>query len=234
MGTPKPRTFGLLLFPHLTQLDLTGPYEVFRRVPEATVCLVWKNLEPVRAAGGLSILPTCSYGDHPPLDVLCVPGGPGQVELMNDVQTLKFLQETAARAELVTSVCTGSLVLGAAGLLQGYEATSHWSAVEQLSLLGATPVRSRTVWDRNRVTGAGVTSGIDFALDVVKRLYDESVARIIQYQLEYEVDASFPLHPKDAVLAGLVEKSKTSALALRRMDATRLAAQALKQADNTP
>ncbi|SUE06872.1 transcriptional activator FtrA [Pantoea agglomerans] len=161
----RPLQIGLLLFPDVTQLDLTGPWEVFARTPGVECHLIWKDLQPVRSDRGLSILPTTTFADCPPLDVICVPGGPGQIALMSDDITLNFLRQQADQAKWVTSVCTGSLVLGAAGLLKGYRATSHWSSIDQLALLGAEPVSQRVVRDRNRISGAGVTSGIDFALD---------------------------------------------------------------------
>lgn len=191
---PNPASFsiGLLLFPKLTQLDLTGPYEVFARAPGAKVHLLWKTLEPVISDRGLAILPTATFATCPKLDLICVPGGPGQVDLMDDDETLSFLRHAADEVQLVTSVCTGSLVLGAAGLLHGYRATSHWSSVDQLGLLGAVPVHERVVRDRNRITGAGVTSGIDFALDVIAGLYGRDIAEGIQFQMEYDPAPPFP------------------------------------------
>lgn len=126
----RPLQIGLLLFPDVTQLDLTGPWEVFARTPCVECHLIWKDLQPVRSDRGLSILPTTSFADCPPLDVICVPGGPGQIALMSDDVTLNFLRQQADQAKWVTSVCTGSLVLGAAGLLKGYRATSHWSSID--------------------------------------------------------------------------------------------------------
>lgn len=186
METHASLSIGLLLFPKVTQLDLTGPFEVFARAPGARVHLIWKSLDPVVSERGLAILPTTTFATCPHLDLICVPGGPGQVDLMEDDETLDFLCKVAGEVELVTSVCTGSLVLGAAGLLQGYRATSHWSALDQLALLGAEPVPQRVVRDRNRMTGAGITSGIDFALTVVAGLCGREVAEAIQFQMEYD------------------------------------------------
>ncbi|WP_370151598.1 DJ-1/PfpI family protein [Ferrovibrio sp.] len=177
---------GLLLFPDLTQLDLTGPFEVFARVPGAQVHLVWKNLDPVRCDRGLRMLPSTGFADCPQCDVICVPGGPGQIALMEDDETLDFLRRQAAGAQWVTSVCTGALVLGAAGLLKGYRATTHWASHDQLALLGAIPVHERWVIDRNRVTGGGVTAGIDFALALVATMAGEDTARAIQLGIEYD------------------------------------------------
>ena len=187
----RPLQIGLLLFPDVTQLDLTGPWEVFARTPGVECHLIWKDLQPVRSDRGLSILPTTTFADCPPLDVICVPGGPGQIALMSDDVTLNFLRQQAEQAKWVTSVCTGSLVLGAAGLLKGYRATSHWSSIDQLALLGAEPVSQRVVRDRNRISGAGVTSGIDFALTLVAEISGDAVAKSVQLQMEYDPEPPF-------------------------------------------
>ena len=180
------RLIGMLLFPRLTQLDLTGPYEVLARLPNTQVHLVAHGLDPVKTDRGMMIVPTVTYADCPPLDVVMAPGGPGQQELMEDAVVLEFLQRQARSAKYITSVCTGSLVLGAAGLLRGKRATSHWAAIEHLAALGAFPVHERVVVDGNIVTGAGVASGIDFALTLAAILEGEEVARQIQLQIEYD------------------------------------------------
>jgi cyclohexyl-isocyanide hydratase len=180
------RTIGMLIFPRLTQLDMTGPYEVLARLPDTVVHLVSHTLDPVRTDRGMMIVPTITYEDCPQLDVVMVPGGPGQQDLMEDAVVLEFLQRQARGAKYVTSVCTGSLVLGAAGLLKGRRATSHWAALDHLGLLGATPVSEKVVVDGNVVTGAGVTSGIDFALQLAAILESEQVAREIQLGIEYD------------------------------------------------
>lgn len=187
----RPLQIGLLLFPDVTQLDLTGPWEVFARTPDVECHLIWKDRQAVRSDRGLSILPTTTFADCPPLDVICVPGGPGQIALMSDDVTLNFLRQQAEQAKWVTSVCTGSLVLGAAGLLKGYRATSHWSSIDQLALLGAEPVSERVVRDRNRISGAGVTSGIDFALTLVAEIAGDAVAKSVQLQMEYDPEPPF-------------------------------------------
>jgi len=180
------RRIGMLIFPRMTQLDMTGPYEVLARLPDTTVDLVARALDPVPTDRGMKILPTVTYATCPPLDVLMVPGGPGQQDLMEDEAALDFLRKAAAGAKFVTSVCTGSLVLAAAGLLKGKRATCHWAAIDNLALLGAIPVREKVVVDGNIVTGAGVTSGIDFALTLAAILAGEAVAREIQLQIEYD------------------------------------------------
>src|SRR3954452_950987 len=144
-----PVQIGLLVFPRLTQLDLTGPLQVFSGLPGATVHLIWKRLEPVASDTVLTLMPTMTFADCPQLDVICVPGGRGTDDLLNDDETLDFLRAQASGAQYVTSVCTGSLVLGAAGLLEGYRAATHRSAMDYLALFGATPARTRVCIDRN-------------------------------------------------------------------------------------
>lgn len=183
--------FGLLLFPNLTQLDLTGPFEVFSRMRGVETALIWKSLDPVPSDRGMSIIPTHTFDTAQDLDLICVPGGPGQIALMGDDETLDYLRRVAAGCAWVTSVCTGSLILAAAGLLTGYRATSHWSSVDQLALFGVEPVQQRVVRDRNRVTGAGVTSGIDFALQIATEVLGEEAARAIQLQIEYDPQPPF-------------------------------------------
>ncbi len=229
---PQPLVIGLLLFPQLTQLDLTGPFEVFARTPGAQVHLIWKDKQPVVSDRGMAILPTTTFADCPPLEVICVPGGPGQIALMDDAETLAFLQQQASSARLVTSVCTGSLVLGAAGLLRGYRATTHWGSLEQLALLGAQPVAERVVREGNRITGAGVTSGIDFALHVVAELLGADVAQNIQLQMEYDPEPPFSSgSPRSADPARVAQaRQQMAPFIARRLQATERAAARLKQA----
>jgi cyclohexyl-isocyanide hydratase len=180
-----PLQIGLLVFPKVTQLDLTGPVQVLSRVPGAKLHLIWKRIEPVTSDSVLVLTPTITFADCPQLDVICVPGGAGSDDLLNDEEVLAFLRKQAEGAKFVTSVCTGSLVLGAAGLLRGYRAATHWTAMDNLAAFGAVPTKSRVVIDRNRVTGGGVTAGIDFALTLVSKLADETTAQAIQLGLEY-------------------------------------------------
>jgi len=222
-------SIGLLLFPGLTQLDLTGPFEVFARAPAAEVHLIWKTLDPVVSDRGMAILPTATFATCPALDVICVPGGPGQIALMEDAETLAFIRQKSEQASLITSVCTGSLILGAAGLLQGYRATSHWASLDQLALLGAQPVSERVVQDRNRITGAGVTSGIDFALSVVAALYGNETAQNIQLHMEYDPAPPFSCgSPQQASPEQLQQaKAQAAPFIARRLEATLKAAQKL-------
>ncbi|MFT3771753.1 MAG: DJ-1/PfpI family protein [Minicystis sp.] len=221
-----PVRIGLLLFPGVTPLDLTGPAEVFARMPGSEVHLVWKTADPVATGAGWRILPTLSFADAPPFDVICVPGGEGQIALMADDETLDFLRRQAAGARYVTSVCTGSLVLGAAGLLVGYRAACHWMSLDQLALLGAIPVAERVVTDGNRITGGGITAGIDFALTVAAELRGAEAACAVQLGMEY--------HPRPPFLSGSPAQAAPELVArvtqraadrqARRLAATRAAA----------
>ncbi|HXC41031.1 MAG TPA: DJ-1/PfpI family protein [Burkholderiales bacterium] len=180
-----------LVFPHMTQLDLTGPLEVFSRFKELSIHLAWKSLDPVKSGGGLPIMPTVDFASCPQADILFVPGGPGQLALMDDAETLEFIRRQAGGAHYITSVCTGSLILASAGLLTGYRATCHWMSLAQLSYFGAEPVAERVVEDRDRITGAGVTSGIDFALLLTARIFGIERARLVQLSMEYDPKPPF-------------------------------------------
>ncbi|WP_430511005.1 DJ-1/PfpI family protein [Pannonibacter phragmitetus] len=184
---------GLLAFPAVQQLDLTGPYEVFASAAGTKVHLVWKTLEPITSATGLKLIPDMTFADCPQLDVICVPGGAGVNALLQDEEVLDFIRRQAAGARYVTSVCTGSLVLGAAGLLEGRRAATHWNAMDFLPLLGATAQEGRSVRDGNIITAGGVTSGIDFGLTVVAELLGEDEAKTVQLAIEYA-----PAPPFDA------------------------------------
>ena len=181
---------GFLLYPQLTQLDLTGPAQLLSRLPGADVHYVAATLAPVMSDCALALVPTATFASCPPLDFVCVPGGYGCTDAMGDDALLAWLRAQGARAAWVTSVCTGSLVLGAAGLLEGYSAACHWAWGDQLPLFGATWDRSRVVVDRNRITGAGVTAGLDFALHVTARLAGRDMADRLRLTLEYDPQAA--------------------------------------------
>ncbi|MBV8107410.1 MAG: DJ-1/PfpI family protein [Hyphomicrobiales bacterium] len=176
---------GFLVFPNVQQLDLTGPYEVLALWPRARVRLVAKTLDPVVSATRLVLTPDETYAGCPQLDVLCIPGGVGINALLTDAETLAFVRRQGEGARYVTSVCTGALVLGAAGLLRGRRATTHWASHHLLKPLGAIPVRERVVSDGKLMTGGGVTAGIDFALALVAELAGRDIAEAIQLNLEY-------------------------------------------------
>ena len=187
----EPIQIGILLYPNVTQLDATGPAQVLSRVPGAKMHMIWKTRDPVPTDAGFSIVPTTTFADCPQLDVICVPGGGGQVEVMVDAEALEFLRKQAAKARYVTSVCTGSLILGAAGLLKGYKSACHWAWRDMLKDFGAISVAERVVRDRNRISGGGVTAGIDFGLTVAAELAGDEVAKSIQLVLEYDPQPPF-------------------------------------------
>jgi cyclohexyl-isocyanide hydratase len=188
-----------LLYPGVTQLDLTGPFEVWNRLPEARIHLAWKSLEPVVSDSGLTLTPTSTLQTTKSADVLCVPGGAGQIDLMEDGEVVDFIERIGTKAPFLTSVCVGSFLLGAAGLLQGYRATTHWASLPLLGHYGALPVSDRVVSDRNRITGAGVTAGIDLALTVVETIASKDLAEQIRIGLEYDPPAHTQGgHPRSA------------------------------------
>jgi cyclohexyl-isocyanide hydratase len=222
-----PFSIGMLLFPGVTQLDLTGPYEVFARMPNTRVHLVAAGMAPVRTEWGLTITPESTFDDAPPLDLICVPGGWGVDACLEDEQTIAFLRTHAERARYLTSVCTGALLLGAAGLLRGYRATTHWMSLDLLALFGAEPVDERVVRDRNRITGGGVTAGIDFGLVVAAELFGAPVAQRIQLAIEYHPAPPFQsgsprTAPSDVVRS--VTSASADRLAKRRAIVARAAA----------
>lgn len=214
---------GLLLYPNLTQLDLTGPFEVFSHMPDTQVHLIWKTRDPVSADTGMQILPTMTMSDCPDLDVICVPGGPGQIDIMDDQEVLEFVRTQGDSAKFVTSVCTGSLLLGAAGLLKGYKASTYWACTDMLEGYGAIYEKGRVIKDRNRITGGGVTAGIDFALTVVAELLSEQAAQMIQLAIEYNPAPPFNSgHPDvaDPELVATLTTMMETRLETRRLQAS--------------
>jgi cyclohexyl-isocyanide hydratase len=200
-----------ILFPDFTQLDLTGPYEIFRRLPHAEISLVAASSEPVVSEGGLAIVPTDTFADESACDVLFVPGGIGVNEAMLDDTLISFVRRHGERAAFVTSACTGALILGAAGLLAGYEASTHWASMDHLQAFGAWPKKERVVVSGNRITGGGVTAGIDIALRIAEQTSGRAVAEAIQLAIEYDPRPPFnagspetaPPEVREAVLAKL-------------------------------
>lgn len=182
---------GAIIYPRMDQIDFTGPFEVLSQLPDSTFHVVWKEKTPIRDYRGLILTPEKTLAEAPPLDVLVVPGGPGQEALMEDEVVLSFIRDQAARAECVFSVCTGALICGAAGLLKGARATTHWGAFHLLGYFGAIPVNKRVVVDGKLVTAAGVTAGIDGALRVAALLRGDQVAQEIQLGIEYAPEPPF-------------------------------------------
>ena len=185
-----PLEIGMLLYPGLTLLDLIGPQTVFSWF--ANTHLVWKTKDLVYSDTGIGMQPTCTFETClRELDILFVPGGFGQQKIMDDAEVLAFLADRGAKSKYVTSVCSGSLLLGAAGLLKGYKATSHWAARDGLSAFGAIPTDARVVVDRNRITGGGVTAGIDFGLVILAKLRGDDAAKLTQLAMEYDPEPPF-------------------------------------------
>jgi cyclohexyl-isocyanide hydratase len=176
-------TIGCLIFPRMDQIDFTGPFEVLSRIPNSTIHVIAKTKSTVSDIQGLILTPEMSIAEAPELDVLLVPGGFGQQQLMNDEEVLSLIRNHFTAGRLVFSVCTGALLCGAAGVLRGRQATSHWSAWNLLPYYGAIPVRSRVVVDGNLVTAGGVTAGLDAALVVASLLRGDAIAQEIQLSI---------------------------------------------------
>jgi len=201
-----PLEIGMLLYPGLTLLDLIGPQTVFSWF--ANTHLVWKTKDLVYSDTGIGMQPTCTFETCPrDLDILFVPGGFGQNQLMADAEVLAFLADRGPKAKYVTSVCSGSLLLGAAGLLKGYKATSHWAARDGLSAFGAIPTDARVVVDRNRITGGGVTAGIDFGLVLLAKLRGDDAAKLTQLAMEYDPEPPFQAGSPKTAGPAIVEQA---------------------------
>lgn len=217
MGNEK---IAFLIYPQFTALDMVGPHHMLASLMGATVHLVAKLRDPVSSDLKLSFVPTDTFDTCPAdLDIICVPGGAeGTLAAMQDEATMRFLKRAGSNAKFVTSVCTGSLLLGAAGLLEGYRATSHWTARDLLPIFGAIPTEGRVVTDRNRITGGGVTAGVDFGLSLVGRLRDTTYAQGVQLMAEYAPEPPYdagtpsraPAEVKtmiDTMFAGFLERA---------------------------
>lgn len=215
MPEPDAIRVAFMLFPNVTQLDLTGPAQVLSRLGGVRIDLVAATRAPVATDSGFDLTPTASFDDYGGAEILCIPGGFGDQAVMEDEAALDWVRATAEGATWVTSVCTGALILGAAGLLRGYRATTHWASHHHLASFGAIPVRERVVFDRNRVTGGGVTAGIDFGLALTAAIRGEGHARFVQLSLEYD--------PKPPFHSGSPSQAAPETLDAYRAMAARLA-----------
>jgi len=206
-----------LLFNDITQLDFTGPAQVLARLPGAVMHSAAKDIQPIQTDSGFSILPSTDFAECPQADLLCVPGGLGTKDVIQDEEILQFLRDQAASAKYITSVCTGSLALGAAGLLKGKRATSHWAYAHLLERFGATHEAARVVKDGNVITAGGVTSGIDFALTIVAEIAGQQLAEAVQLSLEYDphppFDSGHPDRADPKLIAMLKERVYTKTVA---------------------
>lgn len=200
---------GFLIYPNMTPLDAIGPAQMLAAVPNAHLHMIWKDLRPVSTDLGITLNPTTTMSDCPDLDIVCVPGGFGQYALMEDQAVLDFLKYQGGQAKYVTSVCSGSLLLGAAGLLNGYRSACHWALLDELRSFGAEPDPGRVVRDRNRFSGGGVTAGIDFGLTLVAELVGEEFAKLVQLSMEYDPQPPFDAGSPSRSEPELVAKVKT-------------------------
>jgi cyclohexyl-isocyanide hydratase len=210
MSSAESLSIGGLVFEEMDQADFTGPFEVLSRVPDSSFQVIGKTKEPVHDVKGLILTPTLALSEAPQLDVLLVPGGNGVNALMEDEEVLCFLRDQAAGSKIVLSVCTGALLCGAAGLLKGRRATTHWASHGLLSLFGALPVDARVVEDGSLVTAAGVTSGIDAALRVAAMLRGDEVAQRIQLYIQYAPEPPFDSGSPESAPAAIVQASRAS------------------------
>lgn len=211
---------GFIIFPDLTQLDLTGPLQVLARLPQSNTYIVAKSVAPVPSDCGLSLVPTHTFANCPPLDLICIPGGvSGVIGAIGDRDTVQFVHRQAISAKYVTSVCTGAFVLGIAGLLKGRRVTTHWAYTDLLSLVGAKYEKARVVKDGNLITAGGVTAGIDFGLSVVAEIVGETTAKAIQLGIEYDpappFDCGHPDRAPAAVKSALSDRYTRTNSALR-------------------
>jgi len=227
LPTDSHLTIGSLLFEGLDQIDLTGPFEVLSRVPNASYRLYGKSLAPVRDVKGLGLTPDAALADAPQLDVLHIPGGPGQEALMDDETVLDWIRQQAAGARAMFSVCTGALLCGAAGLLRGRRATTHWASFHLLPYFGAVPVNERVVVDGAWVFAAGVTAGIDGALTLAAELRGDAAAQAIQLEMAYAPEPPFnsgtPETASPAIVSGAREAMR-NLITRREATAKRVAA----------
>ena len=207
MSHSKQHIIGLVFYPGMTALDMLGPNQVFSALPGVELHRIWKTLDPIATDDGLVILPDTTFENCPPLDVICVGGGLEQHTFVDDPEVLEFVRKQGSTAKFITSVCGGSEFLAKAGLLEGYRAATHWAMREQLAKLGVEVGTERVVIDRNRITGGGVTAGIDFGLTIASILYDEETAKIVQLLLEYDPAPPFDTGSPEKAGLELVNKA---------------------------
>ncbi|HBE21151.1 MAG TPA: DJ-1/PfpI family protein [Cyanobacteria bacterium UBA11149] len=207
MTDSQKHIIGLVFYPGMTALDIVGPQEVFGGLPNVQIHRIWKTLDPVKTDNGMIVLPDTTFANCPCLDLICIGGGLGQGLLEDDPDMLAFLRKQGNTAKFIASVCGGSHFLAKAGLLQGYRAATHWAMREQLAGLGVEVGTERVVIDRNRITGGGVTAGIDFALTIARILYGEEIAKITQLLIEYNPAPPFDTGSPEKAGAELVDKA---------------------------
>lgn len=207
MSHLQQRVIGLVFYPGMTALDIIGPQTVFNSLPDTQIYRIWKTLDPIQTDDGMRIIPDTTFENCPPLDIICVGGGLGQKAVVDDPEILAFLHRQGSMAKFVTSVCGGSEFLAKAGLLEGYRSATHWMAREKLAAAGVQVGTERVVIDRNRMSGGGVTAGIDFGLQVAKVLYGEETAKIVQLLMEYDPAPPFDVGSPEKAGKDLVNKA---------------------------
>jgi cyclohexyl-isocyanide hydratase len=207
MTDSQKHIIGLVFYPGMTALDMVGPQQVFSALPGVQIHRIWKTLDPVKTDDGMMVLPDTTFENCPPLDVICVGGGIGQAAVVDDPEVLEFFRRQGSTTKFITSVCSGSEFLAKAGLLEGYRAASHWAFRGQLAKLGVEVGTDRVVIDRNRITGGGVTAGIDFGLTIASILCGEEIAKIIQLLIEYNPAPPFDVGSPEKAGAELVDRA---------------------------
>jgi cyclohexyl-isocyanide hydratase len=207
MTDSQKHIIGLVFYPGMTSLDIMGPQQVFSALPGVKIHRLWKTLDPILTDDGMRVVPDTTFENCPSLDVICVGGGLKQMAVVDDSEVLEFLRRQGSTAKFITSVCGGSEFLAKAGLLRGYRAATHWAAHEQLAKLGVEVGTERVVVDRNRITGGGVTAGIDFGLTLASILCGEETAKIIQLLMEYNPAPPFDVGSPEKAGAELVNQA---------------------------
>ncbi|MDZ8109253.1 MAG: DJ-1/PfpI family protein [Nostoc sp. DedQUE12a] len=207
MGKLQQYIVGLVIYPGMTTLDIVGPQTVFNALPGIKLHRIWKALEPIEADDGMVVVPDTTFADCPPLDVLCIGGGLKQMAVVEDPEVLEFLKKQGNTAKFITSVCGGSVFLAKAGLLQGYRAATHWAMRDELAKLGVEVGTERVVIDGNRISGGGVTAGIDFGLKIAQMLRGEEAAKIVQLSIEYNPTPPFDTGSPEKAGSELVQKA---------------------------
>lgn len=211
MNHSHQHVIGLVFYPGMTALDIIGPQTVFSSLPGIQIHRIWKTLDPIQTDDGMRVIPDTTFNQCPPLDVICIGGGLGQHAVVDDPEILSFLRQQGSTAKYVTSVCGGSEFLAKAGLLQGYRSATHWMFREQLAAAGVEVGTERVVIDRNRVSGGGVTAGIDFGLVIAETLCGEKAAKIAQLLMEYDPAPPFDAGSPEKAGADLVNQAITYA-----------------------
>ncbi len=223
MTHSQQHVIGLVFYPGMTALDIVGPQTVFATLPGVQIHRIWKTLDPIQTDDGMRIIPDTTFDNCPPLDLICIGGGLAQSAVVDDPEILAFLRKQGSMTKFITSVCGGSEFLAKAGLLQGYRSATHWMFREQLAAAGVQVGTERVVIDRNRMSGGGVTAGIDFGLEIAKLLYGEETAKLVQLLMEYDPAPPFDVGSPEKAGADLVNKAMAYAAEVFNLPVTQVA-----------